>query len=237
MTEPSRPPRPLHHGRRRGRKLRPKRRRLLETLLPALAISLPPKGEGALDPLELFERGVSDVWLEIGFGMGEHLAAQAAARPRIGLIGCEPYLDGVASLLRHIEEMNLGNVRIFPDDGLALFHALADASIGRAFALFSDPWPKSRHHKRRLVRRETLEAFARILKDDARFDLATDHAEYARWILAHFLAEESFAWTGRRARDWRERPADMPETRYEAKAESAGRKAIFLTFRRLPRRG
>lgn len=229
------PCRSSHYGRKRGRRLRPGRARLLETRLPALEFSLPAEGEGPLDPRSLFAAGIGEVWLEIGFGMGEHLAALAQAHPSVGLIGSEPYVNGVASLLRHADEMKLANLRIFPDDGLRLVNVLAEASIGRAIALFSDPWPKKRHHKRRLIRPDTLELFARILEDGAEFRLATDHTGYARWMLRHFMAQEAFVWTARRARDWRIRPADWPETRYEAKAGSEGRNGIFLTFRRRPR--
>ena len=126
-------------------------------------------------------------------------------------------------------------MRIYRDDGRRLVAALADASIARIVALFPDPWPKARHHKRRLIQAETLDAFAHILEDGGELRLATDHAEYARWMLFCLSRHEAFAWAARGPSDWRRRPADQAETRYEAKTREEGRRPIFLTFRRWPR--
>ncbi len=224
-----------YYGRRFGRRLRPGRRRLLEILLPEVLMTLPPEGTRRVDPRPSFTPPPEEVRLEVGFGMGEHLADQAERHPEVGFIGCEPFVNGVASLLRHIEASGLGNVRIYPDDGRRLVAALADASIARIVALFPDPWPKARHHKRRLIQAETLDAFAHILEDGGELRLATDHAEYARWMLFCLSRHEAFAWAARGPSDWRRRPADQAETRYEAKTREEGRRPIFLTFRRLPR--
>ena len=224
-------PRPHRRGRRRGRRLRSGRQSLLETLLPRLTIGpLPPAGQ--LDPHRLFDIDVDDVWLEIGFGGGEHLAAQAAANPLVGFLGAEPYINGIASLLNAIAARGLANIRLWPDEGEMLLEALGAGTIGRAFVLFSDPWPKVRHHKRRFIGAATVDAFARILKNGAELRIATDDAGYLSWILDHVLAQAAFEWTAQTPADWRIRPDDWPATRYEAKALAAGRPAYFLRFRR-----
>lgn len=222
------------YGRRTGRVLRPNRRRLLDTLLPTIRVPLDAAG-GDLDPRTLFSGAPDTVWLEIGFGGGEHLAAQAEAHPGIGLIGCEPFVNGVASLLSQVDGRGLGNVRVLDDDARLLLDRLAEASIGRVFVLFADPWPKARHVKRRFVRPETLDALARVLADGAEFRFASDDMGYIRWTLAMVLAHPAFDWPVRGPADWRRPPADWCETRYEAKAKEAGRTCVYLTFRRRPR--
>lgn len=227
-------PRSLY-GRRRGRKLRPGRQALMARRLPELSVALPREEGAALDPAVLFPEPVSDVWLEIGFGAGEHLAWQARNNPEVGIIGCEPYVNGVASLLRYVDHEGLSNVRIFADDSRLLVSRLPAGSIGRLFILFPDPWPKLRHHKRRIIGPQNLEQYARVLKDGAELRLATDHGEYGRWMLLRLRGCPHFRWSARQARDWRERPEDWPETRYEAKAIGEGRRAIFLRYVRRPR--
>lgn len=230
-------PRRILHGRRRGRPLRSVRRRLVETLLPTLDIALA-AGTGPLDPGTLFPAGAyRDVWLEIGFGGGEHLIAQARAAADTGFIGCEPFINGVAALLAGVDAEGLRNVRIFRDDARLLLDRLADASVGRAFILFPDPWPKLRHRKRRIVAAGPVAALARVLRDGAELRIATDDPDYKGWILAHVLADGAFEWCARQPSDWRIRPADWPETRYEAKARAAARTPSFFRFRRRPRAG
>jgi tRNA (guanine-N7-)-methyltransferase len=228
------PPQPRRqiHGRRQGPKLRPGLRRLVEERLPAVGVSVDPAG-AALDPLALFADRPRAVWLEIGFGGGEHLAAQAAANPDVGFLGVEPFLNGVAKLLRAIDEKALPNVRVLMDDARLLLKALPDASVERSFVLFPDPWPKLRHHKRRIVNPETAADLARVIRPGGELRLATDDQGYARWMLAALLAEPRFAWTAERAADWREPPADWVPTRYEAKARAAGRRPVFLSFVRV----
>ncbi len=235
----TRPPdRPSEHrrvlyGRRRGRPLHRGQQALVETLLPRLAVTLP--AAGTLDPATLFDPRPDEVWLEIGFGSGEHLAAQAAAHPAIGFIGCEVFENGVAKLLADVQRRALANVRILTDDARLLIAALPSASIGRVFILFPDPWPKQRHHKRRIVAGETLAALAAIMADGAELRLATDDLDYLAWMLARVPAHPAFAWLADRPSDWRVRPADWPATRYEAKAIAAGRRPYFLRFRRRAR--
>ena len=221
-------------GRRQGRPLRPGRQRLLANLLPQLSITLP--SDGSLEPRTLFDGPVRDVWLEVGFGAGEHLAAQACAHPDVSIIGCEPYIAGIAAMLDTLADAERARVRVFADDARLLIDALADASIGRAFVLFPDPWPKTRHHKRRFIGEATVAALARVLTDGAELRLASDHHEYVRWMLDHVRRDGAFEWLARRPDDWRERPDDWPETRYEAKARAIGAHPVFLRFSRRRRR-
>jgi tRNA (guanine-N7-)-methyltransferase len=217
-------------GRRQGPRLRPGRQALLDTLLPRLTFEL--GGQGSLEPTLLFAGAPVDVWLEIGFGGGEHLAAMARAHPEVGLIGVEPFLNGVARLLSSIEEGQLANVRLLMDDARLLLGSLADRSIGRAFVLFPDPWPKLRHHKRRIVNPATVAALARVLKPGAGLRMATDDVDYGRAMLETVLADGRFDWPARSSRDWLERPVDWPPTRYEQKALAAGRRPVYLRFTR-----
>ena len=159
--------------------------------------------------MALFAATPRAVWLEIGFGGGEHLAALAAAHPEVGLLGVEPFINGVAKLLRAIEDRGLGNVRILMDDARLLLKALPGDSIERAFVLFPDPWPKLRHHKRRIVNTETVAELARVIRPGGELRLATDDPDYARWMLAAMLAERRFAWLAERAADWREPPGRL----------------------------
>ncbi len=218
------------YGRRQGHRLRPRQAELVETLLPRLSVSL----DAPLDLEPVFGAG-AEIWFEIGFGAGEHLCAQAAAHPEVGLIGAEPYLNGVASLLARIEREALSNIRILKGDARALLDMMAPASLARAFLLFPDPWPKKRHARRRFITQETLDRLAFVLKDGAEFRVATDIDDYCAWTLAHLTAHASFEWRAARPADWRARPADWPETRYEMKAKAAGRSCVYLTFRRTPR--
>ncbi|MFO1048699.1 MAG: tRNA (guanosine(46)-N7)-methyltransferase TrmB [Geminicoccaceae bacterium] len=183
-----------------------------------------------LEPRSLFTSPPTEVWLEIGFGGGEHLAAQAARHRHVGIIGVEPFINGVAKLMRAVEREALVNVRVLMDDARLLLQAAGSGSIDRVFILFPDPWPKVRHHKRRIVNRESLADIARILRPGGRLRLATDHADYARWMLAAALAELRLAWTAESSRDWTRPPLDWVPTRYETKARAAGRSPVFLDF-------
>jgi tRNA (guanine-N7-)-methyltransferase len=221
------------YGRRRGRPLRRDQQGLIDTLLPRLAVTLPESG--MLDPGALFARRPREIWVEIGFGGGEHLAAQASAHRDVGIIGCEVFENGIAKLLGEIARQDLANIRILTDDARLLLAALPPRSIGRVFILFPDPWPKQRHHKRRIVTRETLDTLARVMVDGAELRLATDDVDYLGWMLARAPVHPDFAWLAEGPADWRTRPADWPATRYEAKAIAAGRRPYFLRLRRRPR--
>ena len=228
MTEGSPHPTRRLYGRRRGRPLREGRRRLAESLLPCLTLTVP--DVQTLDPRTLFATRPAAVWLEIGFGSGEHLAAQAEQHPAIGFIGCEIFENGIARLISDIARRGLGNIRIFADDARVLLDCLLPASIGRVFVLFPDPWPKLRHHKRRLVARATLDRLASVMQPGTELRLATDDPGYLAWTLELLTAHPDFVWTARRPADWRERTPDWPATRYEEKARAAGRAPAFLRF-------
>lgn len=246
------------YGRRKGRPLRPARRRLLRELLPRLKVSLSASnsaragsltGDGPLvAPTRFFEGpspfadGVGagpyrEVWLEVGFGAGEHLLGQAEAHPEIAFVGCEPFVNGVAALLARVDQARLCNIRIYDDDARILIDRLADASLGRVFVLFPDPWPKTRHAGRRFIAADTLDCLARTMADGAELRVATDDPTYLRWALAELCRHDAFAWCAETAADWRCRPGDQPPTRYEEKARSKGLSPVFLTFRRRPRNG
>jgi tRNA (guanine-N7-)-methyltransferase len=198
-------------GRTRSRAIKPRQAALMTTLLPDL--SLP---EGPFDPRSLAPE-CAEVWLEIGFGGGEHMAAQAQARPDVLILGAEPFLNGVASALRHIEARAMTNVRVHAGDARDLMAALPAASLDRLFILFPDPWPKARHNKRRLIQAEFVSEAARLLKPGARLRFATDWADYADQALIRFSASPSFRWLAERADDWRIAPRDHVTTRYEEK--------------------
>jgi len=221
-------------GRRRGRALRPGQKVLIRDFLPQIALTIPVTGD--LDPGGLFGAQARPIWLEIGFGGGEHLADQAERHPEIGLIGCEVFENGTAKLLARIKRRRIENIRIFTDDGRVLIAALPPASIDRVFILFPDPWPKRRHEGRRIVSRTTLDALARVMTDGAELRLATDDPDLLSWMLERATDHPAFEWLARRPRDWCERLPDWPLTRYEEKARAAGRPAIFLRFRRQVRR-
>jgi tRNA (guanine-N7-)-methyltransferase len=215
------------YGRIKSRKLKPGRADLMQTLLPELQLDL----SGPLDPAALMP-GATETWLEIGFGGGEHLAGQAARNPDVLLLGAEPFLNGVASALRHIQEAGVTNVRLHAGDVRELTQALPDASVSRVFILFPDPWPKTRHQKRRLVQEDFVTELARVLKPEGRLRFATDWADYADWTLERILRSQRFVWDAARADDWRTPPADHLTTRYEQKG-LGDCKPVFLDFRRL----
>ena len=218
------------YGRRRGRALSARQAGLWRHLLPRLAVA----GTAAelASPHRLFPPGISEVWLEIGFGGGEHLLWQAEQHPEAGLIGCEPFQDGVVKVLAAIAERPATNIRLYADDARGLMRHLPAASIGRVFVLFPDPWPKRRHWKRRLLSEATLAELARVMAPGGELRLATDIADYAAWMLVAVRRQGSFRWTAAAAVDWRERGSDWPQTRYEAKALRAGRRCNYFRFLR-----
>jgi tRNA (guanine-N7-)-methyltransferase len=217
------------YGRRRGRVLRKGRKALLEELLPTLRIEL---GDNRLDPAALFDRPVTDIWLEIGFGAGEHLAARAAANPEIGFLGAEHYLAGIASLLKHIADADLDNIRILTDDAALLLDALPDACLGRVFLLYPDPWPKARHEKRRFLSHENLDRLHRVMKPGGELLVATDHPVYLAWAVERMASRKDFILLAESPKDWREAPVDWPGTRYEAKAIREGRRPTYMSYMR-----
>lgn len=220
------------YGRTKGKTLRPRQAHLMETLLPKVSICL----DGPqVDPQTLFPPATDEVWLEIGFGGGEHLAWQAGANPRVGILGCEPFINGVAKLVSEINDTNLTNVRLLADDARFLLEKLKPASISRVFILYPDPWPKLRQKKRRFVNDETLALISAALKNDGELRFASDIPDYVQWTLKHIaahntLGKSKFIWKNNSLLECRERPDDWPQTRYEQKALREGREPAYLRF-------
>ncbi len=211
-------------GRRKGKTLTKTSNLRLETLLPKICI------DDDLKKLKCEFANFNELYLEVGFGGGEHLARQAKANPNGLFIGCEPYINGVAKLLKHIEDENINNIRIYPGDARVLMDNLDDNCIYRAFALFGDPWPKYRHYDRRFIGLKNLNTLSRILKNGAQLRVATDDSTYLRWILRFAPIHEKFKWIDNCPADWSVRRDDWFETRYEKKAVLQGRKPVYLTF-------
>jgi len=218
-------------GRRKGHKLRSHQADLIENLLPRLSIDIESPAPSELT--DLFDDGIEDVRLEIGFGGGEHLIAEARAFPNVGFIGCEPYVNGMAKILTQIEARNIGNIRLFAGDAAELLAWMPPRSMARIDLIHPDPWPKRRHWKRRFVQDKTVAAMARVLKLDGEFRFVSDIDDYCAWTLAHLSRSSDFAWTAERASDWRLPWPDYTMTRYGMKAEREGRKSAYLRFRRV----
>ncbi len=216
------------YGRRKGRPLRLGVKNLINDFLPKITVT---GNAGKIYLGDVFENSNNDLWLEIGFGAGEHLAWQAKNHTDVNIIGCEPYINGVARLLSSIRDDKLNNVRICPDDARPLMDALPDNCISRAFILFADPWPKTRHNNRRIINPENLTRLARILKTGAILRIASDHKDYICWIIRHLMNDDNFIWLDEGPSDWYHREDDWPATRYETKA-LAGR-SHYLRFKKI----
>lgn len=224
-------PRRNFYGRRQGRPLRQSRKRLLETLLPHLRV--PVLAGMGIDPAQLFTKHQNAYWLEIGFGGGEHLAAQAKANPSVGLIGCEIFLNGIASALAHIDANKLDNIRVYPEDIRDILSELRTQSFDKIFLLFPDPWPKARHANRRFINQANLDIVANLLKPGGEFRIGSDDPIYIGWALAHVTRHPAFKWRAENAPDWLIRPDDWPPTRYEQKAIRQGRTPHYFRFERV----
>jgi tRNA (guanine-N7-)-methyltransferase len=212
------------YGRRKGPKLSPRQAGLRRTLLAELAF------DPVKDAPSQFPDTVQKLWLEVGFGAGEHLFWQAEHHSDVGLIGAEPYEMGVAKLLTKLQDKPLNNVRIYEGDGREIIAGLPDASLDRFFLLFPDPWPKTRHHKRRFLQVEMLDELARVLKPGAELRFATDDKSYLPYALERLMFHPKFEWLALGPQDWLSRPADWPPTRYETKAIKGP--PAFLRFMR-----
>jgi tRNA (guanine-N7-)-methyltransferase len=218
------------YGRRRGRVFSARQKMLLRDVLPAVAIPAEPGAAG--DAAALFGKPIRDIWLEIGFGGGEHLVWQAAHNADVGFIGCEPFENGIVKVLSEISVHSIENVRLYMGDARDLLRQLPSASLGRVFILFPDPWPKRRHQKRRLVSLATLNEIARTMRSNAELRIATDLGEHARWILHTVRRQSRLRWTADGPAQWRRPPPDWHATRYEYKALTAGRRCYYFTFLR-----
>lgn len=215
-------------GRRRGKTLRGRQAEAMHRLLPGLLIDL---GKPApTDIGSLFDHAPHEIVLEIGFGGGEHLLAHARRRPDVGFIGVEPFVNSMAKLVTALDQEPAGNMRLYDDDATQLLDWLPAASIDQIDLLYPDPWPKPKHFKRRFVNARNLDRFARVLKPGGVFRFASDIDTYVNWTLQHIDRHPDFAWTARRAADWREPYPQWPGTRYEAKALREGRTPAYLTF-------
>ncbi len=203
-------------GRTGGRPLSPRQQRLMEELLPKIVVDIDALQDN-FDPKDLFNASCKEVWFEIGFGGAEHLIGQAARNPHVGIIGAEPFQEGVAKALTSIETDGVQNVRLHPDDARKVLDKLANASLDRIFIMFPDPWHKTRHHKRRLIQPEFIETLARILKPEGKVRFATDWANYADWTLERFENSDKFNWLAQSSDDWKNPPKDHVTTRYQTK--------------------
>lgn len=232
------------YGRRQDKPLTARQQNLMDHALAPLGLDVEAISQQGMAAISRQDR---PIWLELGFGGGEHLAWQAAQHPDVMCLGAEPFINGVAKLLVHIEEQNLTNVRVLHGDGRPLLEALPDQCLSRLFILHPDPWPKKRHFKRRIISPVLLTEAARLLKPGSVFRLASDIPDYIRWTLMQvqshnrqkaksqggMLKSGQFRWLATQKQDWTERPMDWPQTRYEAKALREGRTPAYLQFERM----
>lgn len=235
---------PKFFGRRKGRTIRVAKAALLERFLPRISIY----EDTVFDKSSMFGVPVDEVYLEIGFGDGAHLVAQALQRKNIGFIGSEVFQNGVANLLSLLTGVKDGgalpenitllpervdNLRVFADDMRLLFPKIPDAFVSRIYLLFPDPWPKKRHASRRFVNPDNLKELARILCHGGVLRIATDHKVYKGWVLRQMYANSNFVWMARSTSDWRNPPADWVETKYQKKAIREGRRPVFFEYLRV----
>ncbi len=224
------------YGRRQGRPLRVKRQDAMDILYPQLALSKDElKQDNTLAPHSLFKNFdvKNPMIVEIGFGHGEFLRNNMLKHPKTGFIGAEPFINGVSSFLKNIRDDDHGNIRIFMDDAITLLKSLKDNSLDGIYVLNPDPWPKSRHHKRRMISQSNLSEFARVLKKDAFLIMTTDLDDLAEWMCAQASRHPDFDWTAQSSSDWNTPPQDWYQTRYEKKGEDVGRTQSYLSFRRI----
>lgn len=225
------------YGRRLGRPLNESRQKALDTLLPQLSFSddFLKKEPGSVKPNCLFKDNIEEIWIEIGFGDGEHLNQLMKRHPQHGFIGAEPFINGMSGFLKSLleEKMNLDHIRVHMDDAISLLEKLSDQSIDRIYILNPDPWPKARHFKRRIINPQNLDLFARILKPSGQLIMTTDVDDLAEWMVTQASNHPDFFWTAKSATSWKEIPKDWIQTKYELKGKKAGRKQTYLFFLRL----
>jgi tRNA (guanine-N7-)-methyltransferase len=220
---------PLFYGRRKGKTLKNSRQAAYDEVMQWAQIKLP-EGNGLIDPKSFFDFPVKEVWLEVGFGGGEQLEYQAMDNPDIGMIGCEPFVNGVAGLCLSMRDKEIKNIRIFQDDARLLMARLADKTLARTFVLNSDPWPKKKHQKRRFIQTETLDTLHRLMVKGSELRLSSDDPGLAAWQMEKPYHHPGYEWQAQSAADWRVCPADMIGTRYQQKGLAAGRPVIFQRF-------
>lgn len=222
------------YGRRLGRPLNSSRQEALDALMPELGIEKSTlTAQGDVDPAPLFSFSPAQTWLEIGFGNGEHVKGLMERYPERGFIAAEPFINGMSAFLKSIEDTEHKNVRVWMDDAIILAKSLTGQSLDGIYVLNPDPWPKTRHHKRRIISKDTLDVFARILKPGGKLIMATDVDDLAEWMAEKAVNHPAFSWTAENADDWRVAPKDWIYTRYEKKGEKAGRKQTYLIFEKI----
>ncbi len=218
-------------GRRKGNRLSTRQRGFMDDILPKISVRPKEYAPTAMDPKAQFDHDPSEIWFEIGFGRGEHMIWQADHNPNIGFIGCEPFLNGVAGLLKDIVDGDVDNIRIYGDDARHVMEVMPDGSVDKLFLLQPDPWPKKRHARRRFVNPFNLDEIARLLKPGAEFRISTDHPVYREWVSMMMASRDDFEWQAEGPDDWRIRPDDWPETRYVQKALEGV--ATYFIFKRV----
>ncbi len=220
-------------GRRHGRKLRPRQVEYLEQGMGKYGLLQDmPEAPDVFNPRDLFDPNSSETYLEIGFGGGEHLATRAMDNPTAGFIGAEPFMNGTASLCRHVMTEGITNIRIWPEDVRLLLPRLEGGSLNGVFILFPDPWPKTRHRARRIIQQNMITELARLIPLGGKLLLASDEPTAKTWMLEQMMRRDDFIWTADTAADWRTPPTGWPGTRYMAKADRAGRASSWFSFLR-----
>ena len=217
-------------GRRKGKPLSPTQQKLIDELLPKLSVN---PSEPITDIKHAFAHNPAEIWLEIGFGGGEHMVRQAIDNPRVGIIGCEPFINGAVKALGQIEKEGVETIRLYDEDAAHVLDWLPDGSLDRIFLLYPDPWHKKRHWKRRFVSDKNLKRFVRVLKPGGLFRFASDIEDYVDWTLEHVSAIPELVEQGKRPEDRLVAWPDWKQTRYEEKAFREGRKPHYLSFRRV----
>ncbi len=221
------------HGRKKGKRLSPLQAKYIKEYLPTISVTNTEffRERKQLNFSNYFESDCP-IYLEVGFGGGEHLVELAKENRHVGILGCEPYINGVAKLLPKLIEFDLTNVRVLMDDARNLLELIPDAGISKIFLLFPDPWPKARHHRRRFINVENIEVMAKILKPGGLIFLATDVKDYVRHSLEHMVNSEHFSWLAEKPSDWRHPWLNWSSTRYQVKTQRLGRPTTYLIFRR-----
>jgi tRNA (guanine-N7-)-methyltransferase len=222
----------LHfYGRRRSRRMHSFRQGMYDAA--AERFFIPPQDESlaVVEPQSFFApQQPKELWLEIGFGHGEHLINQAKLNPDVGLLGIEPFINGIASAAIAIQENAIENIRIYPDDAVHVIARFPEHSFKRIFLFFPDPWPKVRHHKRRFIQTETVKMLARLLPVGGTLHIATDIPDLADWMIMHVMEHGAFNWTAQRQDDWTTPPENWITTKYQHKAIREGRSSVYLDF-------
>lgn len=228
----------LFFGRRSGRPLKKGSKKAVEHILPLLQFNTENLDQDVQNYLNEANEQSAETWLEIGFGAGEHFSGLMNTYQNHYFLGCEPFMNGVAHCLKSLDKTlpqydYTKRARIWTDSAELLLDKIPDESLERIYLLNPDPWPKTRHHKRRFVRSENLDELSRVLKPNGLFITATDVGELAEWMLEKTLNHGAFKWLANSKADWQNRPDDwITTTRYAEKGELAGRQEIYLRFQK-----